>query len=97
MRLWRKCWQVPGIYGQPERHRGQSGSSQGSHGNTPSQEQEGATPHSKLVALGRFIARFFDELRPFFLAIRKVEHKDGRTIAKPLSKRSSIVLCNHPS
>nr|CAN78757.1 hypothetical protein VITISV_035650 [Vitis vinifera] len=26
----------------------------------------------KLVALGRFIARFTDELRPFFLAIRKV-------------------------
>ena len=26
---------------------------------------------SKLVALGRFIARFTDELRPFFLAIRK--------------------------
>ena len=25
----------------------------------------------KLVALGRFIARFIDELRPFFLAIRK--------------------------
>ncbi|KAL6311537.1 hypothetical protein AAG906_005265 [Vitis piasezkii] len=46
MRLWCKCWQVPGIYGQPERHRSQPGSSQGSHGNTPSQEQEGATtPH----------------------------------------------------
>ena len=27
----------------------------------------------KLVALGRFIARFTDELRPFFLAIRKAE------------------------
>ena len=26
----------------------------------------------KLVALGRFIARFTDELRPFFIAIRKV-------------------------
>ena len=26
---------------------------------------------SKLLALGRFIARFTDELRPFFLAIRK--------------------------
>ena len=25
----------------------------------------------KLVALGRFIARFIDELRPFFLATRK--------------------------
>ncbi|RVX02337.1 Transposon Tf2-2 polyprotein [Vitis vinifera] len=39
---------------------------------TPSQEQEGATTLTgKLVALGRFIARFTDELRPFFLAIRK--------------------------
>ncbi|RVW24143.1 hypothetical protein CK203_088728 [Vitis vinifera] len=27
----------------------------------------------KLVALGRFIARFTDELRPLFLAIRKAE------------------------
>ncbi|RVW31030.1 Retrovirus-related Pol polyprotein from transposon 17.6 [Vitis vinifera] len=35
-------------------------------------EQEGATTLTgKLVALGRFIARFTDELRPFFLAIRK--------------------------
>ncbi|RVW74922.1 hypothetical protein CK203_049937 [Vitis vinifera] len=31
------------IYGQPKGHRSQSGSSQGSHGNTLSQEQEGAT------------------------------------------------------
>ncbi|RVW83426.1 Transposon Ty3-I Gag-Pol polyprotein [Vitis vinifera] len=29
------------------------------------------TPHRQAVALGRFIARFTDELRPFFLAIRK--------------------------
>ncbi|RVW86048.1 hypothetical protein CK203_041504 [Vitis vinifera] len=72
MRLWRKCWQISGIYGQPKGHRSQPGSSQGSHGNTPSQEQEGATTLTgKLVALGRFIARFTDELRPFFLAIRK--------------------------
>ncbi|RVW90221.1 hypothetical protein CK203_042011 [Vitis vinifera] len=67
-----KCWQISGIYGQPKGHRSQPGSSQGSHGNTPSQEQEGATTLTgKLVALGRFIARFTDELRPFFLAIRK--------------------------
>ncbi|RVW59201.1 Transposon Ty3-I Gag-Pol polyprotein [Vitis vinifera] len=67
-----ECWQISGIYGQPKGHRSQPGSSQGSHGNTPSQEQEGATTLTgKLVALGRFIARFTDELRPFFLAIRK--------------------------
>ncbi|KAL6342955.1 hypothetical protein AAG906_016975 [Vitis piasezkii] len=41
MRLWRKCWQIPGIYGQPKRDRGQPGSSQGSHRNTTPQEQEG--------------------------------------------------------
>ncbi|KAL6344991.1 hypothetical protein AAG906_007722 [Vitis piasezkii] len=29
----------------------------------------------KLVALGRFIARFTDELRPFFLAIRKADER----------------------
>ncbi|RVX09859.1 hypothetical protein CK203_012806 [Vitis vinifera] len=35
-------------------------------------EQEGVTtPHRQARRLGRFIARFTDELRPFFLAIRK--------------------------
>ncbi|KAL6319927.1 hypothetical protein AAG906_037003 [Vitis piasezkii] len=85
MRLWRKCWQVSRVYGQPERHRGQSGSSQGSHGNTPSQEQEGATPALLM------------NCDPSSWQYEKPEHKDGRTVAKPLSKRSSIVLRNHPS
>ncbi|RVW31533.1 Retrovirus-related Pol polyprotein from transposon 17.6 [Vitis vinifera] len=51
----------------------------------------------KLVRIRAFIARFTDELRPFFLAIRKAGAQDGRTVAKTLSKRLSIVLCNHPS
>ncbi|RVW21992.1 Transposon Ty3-I Gag-Pol polyprotein [Vitis vinifera] len=51
----------------------------------------------KLVALGRFIARFTDELRPFFLAIRKAGTRDGRTIAKTRWKELNIVLCIHPS
>ncbi|RVX10498.1 hypothetical protein CK203_016866 [Vitis vinifera] len=52
--------------------RGQPGSSQGSHRNTtPRSKKELQRLTGKLVALGRFIARFTDELRPFFLAIRK--------------------------
>ncbi|RVW17619.1 hypothetical protein CK203_096713 [Vitis vinifera] len=46
MCLWRECWQISGIYGQPKRHRSQPGSSQSSHGDTSSQEQKGVTtPH----------------------------------------------------
>ncbi|RVW39281.1 Pro-Pol polyprotein [Vitis vinifera] len=61
-----------GFYGQPKRDRGQPGSSQGSHGNTsPRSKKELQRLTGKLVALGRFIARFTDELRPFFLTIRK--------------------------
>ncbi|RVX23644.1 Gag-Pol polyprotein [Vitis vinifera] len=57
---------------EPKRDRGEPRSSQGSRGNTPSQEQEELQwLTGKLVTLGRFIARFTDELRPFFLAIRK--------------------------
>ncbi|RVW81950.1 Transposon Ty3-I Gag-Pol polyprotein [Vitis vinifera] len=40
----------------------------------------------KLVVLGRFIARFTDELRPFFLEIRKAGASDGRTTVRALSK-----------
>ncbi|RVX00758.1 Transposon Ty3-I Gag-Pol polyprotein [Vitis vinifera] len=44
------------------------------------QEQKGITaPQGKLVALGRFIARFANELRPFFLAYEKLERTDGQT------------------
>ncbi|RVW70817.1 Transposon Ty3-I Gag-Pol polyprotein [Vitis vinifera] len=67
-----ECWQISGIYGQPKRHRSQPGSSQSSHGDTsPRNKKELQRLTGKLVALGRFIARFTDELRPFFLAIRK--------------------------
>ncbi|RVW84454.1 Transposon Ty3-I Gag-Pol polyprotein [Vitis vinifera] len=49
-----------------------SQTNQGSHGNTPPRnKKELQRLTGKLVALGRFIARFTDELRPFFLAIRK--------------------------
>ncbi|RVW53329.1 Transposon Ty3-I Gag-Pol polyprotein [Vitis vinifera] len=51
----------------------------------------------KLVALGRFIARFTDELRPFFLAIRKAGAHGWTDSCQNALKRLSIVLCNHPS
>ncbi|RVW52937.1 hypothetical protein CK203_072729 [Vitis vinifera] len=42
------------VYGQPKRHRGQSGSSQGSHRNT-TQKQEGVTtPHRQARRVGAF-------------------------------------------
>ncbi|RVX03738.1 hypothetical protein CK203_023100 [Vitis vinifera] len=50
----------------------------------------------KLVALGRFITHFADELQPFFLAIRKLERADGRTAVKALSKKLSIGLMQPP-
>ncbi|RVW62197.1 Transposon Ty3-I Gag-Pol polyprotein [Vitis vinifera] len=57
---------------KPKRDRGEPGPSQGSHGNTsPRSKKELQRFTGKLIALGRFIARFTDELRPFFLAIRK--------------------------
>ncbi|RVW75027.1 Transposon Ty3-I Gag-Pol polyprotein [Vitis vinifera] len=57
---------------EPKRHRSQPGSSQSSHGDTSSQEQKGVTtPHRQARCVRTFIARFTDELRPFFLAIRK--------------------------
>ncbi|RVW24837.1 hypothetical protein CK203_105106 [Vitis vinifera] len=63
------------VYGQPKRHRGQPGSSQGSHRNTTTQEQEGVQRLTgKLVALGRFIARFTDELRPSSWQYEKLEN-----------------------
>ncbi|RVW67552.1 Retrovirus-related Pol polyprotein from transposon 17.6 [Vitis vinifera] len=51
----------------------------------------------KLVALGRFIARFTDDCDPSSWQYEKLEHTDGWTVAKTLSKRSSIILRNHPS
>ncbi|RVW78121.1 Transposon Ty3-I Gag-Pol polyprotein [Vitis vinifera] len=67
-----ECRQISRIYGQPKGHRSQSGSSQGSHGNTSSQEQEGiTTPHRQARCVRTFHSPFTDQLRPFFLAIRK--------------------------
>ncbi|RVW52867.1 hypothetical protein CK203_089635 [Vitis vinifera] len=48
----------------------------------------------KLVVLGRFIARFTDELRPFFLAIRKA----GRcSIPLPLAQGAETYLLRQQS
>ncbi|RVW57541.1 hypothetical protein CK203_093093 [Vitis vinifera] len=58
MRIWCKCWQISGFYGQPKKDRGEPRSSQGSRGNTPSQEQEGATNGSQLEHTdGRTVAK----------------------------------------
>ncbi|RVW81425.1 Transposon Ty3-I Gag-Pol polyprotein [Vitis vinifera] len=51
----------------------------------------------KLVALGRFIARFTDELRPFFLAIRKAGTQGWTDNCQTRWKELNIVLCIHPS
>ncbi|RVW87310.1 Retrovirus-related Pol polyprotein from transposon 297 [Vitis vinifera] len=72
MRLWRKCWQISrfmvsqrGIEVSPDQVKAVI--------ETPPPRSKKELQHltGKLVALGRFIARFTDELRPFFLAIRK--------------------------
>ncbi|RVX02709.1 Transposon Ty3-I Gag-Pol polyprotein [Vitis vinifera] len=90
--------QISRIYGQPKGHRSQPGSSQGSHGNTPPRnKKELQRLTGKLVALGRFIARFTDELRPFFLAIRKAGAHGWTDSCQNALERLSIVLCNHPS
>ncbi|RVW91248.1 Transposon Ty3-I Gag-Pol polyprotein [Vitis vinifera] len=86
------------IYGQPKGHRSQPGSSQGSYGNTSSQEQEGdTTSHRQARCVRTFIARFTDELRPFFLAIRKTGAHGWTDSCQSALKGLSIVLCNHPS
>ncbi|RVW28073.1 hypothetical protein CK203_097967 [Vitis vinifera] len=87
MCLWRECWQISGIYGQPKRHRSQPGSSQSSHGDTSSQEQkELQRLTGKLVALGRFIARLLMSCDPSSWQYEKLERMGGRTIAKTLGK-----------
>ncbi|RVX18020.1 hypothetical protein CK203_004148 [Vitis vinifera] len=86
------------VYGQPNGHRGQSGSSQGSIETPPPKDKkELQRLTGKLVALGRFIARFTDELRPFFWQYEKLEQVDGRTTVKTLLKRLNVVSCSHPS
>ncbi|RVW17409.1 hypothetical protein CK203_094156 [Vitis vinifera] len=87
MCLWRECWQVSGIYGQPKRHRSQPGSSQSSHGDTSSQEQKGVTtPHRQARCVRTFIARFTDELRPFFLRYEKLERRVDGQLPKRVGK-----------
>ena len=73
MRLWRKCWQFlgfmvsqRGIEVSPYQIKAVMETP------PPRNKKELQRLTGKLVALGRFIARFTDELRPFFLAIRKV-------------------------
>ncbi|KAL6332410.1 hypothetical protein AAG906_004986 [Vitis piasezkii] len=52
--------------------------------------------HLPLVALGRFIALFIDELQPFSLEIRRLEHTmDGQH--KTLLRKLNTVSCSHPS
>ncbi|RVX07589.1 hypothetical protein CK203_025149 [Vitis vinifera] len=72
MRLWRKCWQISGfmvsqrgIEVSPDQVKAVMETP------PPRSKKELQRLTGKLVALGRFIARFIDELRPFFLAIRK--------------------------
>ncbi|RVW20317.1 hypothetical protein CK203_104607 [Vitis vinifera] len=96
MRLWRKCWQISGFMVSQGIEVSPIKSRQ-SWKHLPGTRRSCTRLTGKLVALGRFIARFTDELRPFFLQYEKLEHTDGRTVAKTLLKRLSIVSCNHPS
>ncbi|RVW27944.1 Transposon Ty3-I Gag-Pol polyprotein [Vitis vinifera] len=72
MRLWRKCWQISGFYGEPKRIEVSPDQIKAVMETPPPRnKKELQRLTGKLVALRRFIARFTDELRPFFLAIRK--------------------------
>ncbi|RVW70483.1 hypothetical protein CK203_056168 [Vitis vinifera] len=72
MRLWRKCWQIPGIHGQPKGIEVSPDQVKAVMETPPLRSKKELQRFTgKLVALGRFIARFTDELRLFFLAIRK--------------------------
>ncbi|KAL6314316.1 hypothetical protein AAG906_019014 [Vitis piasezkii] len=94
MRLWRKCRQVPRIYGprgievSPDQVKG--------HGNTSTQSKKELQCLTVQACRIRTLhSPRIDELRPFFLAIRKA-HKDGRTPSKCFQKLS-IVSCSHLS
>ena len=50
----------------------------------------------KLVALGRFIACFTNELRPFFLAIRKVGTNGWTDSCQSAFKKLNTTSRNHP-
>ncbi|KAL6323554.1 hypothetical protein AAG906_039137 [Vitis piasezkii] len=51
----------------------------------------------KLVALGSFIARFTNELRPFFLAIQKIGANGWTDNCQNAFKKIKQRLCNRPS
>ncbi|RVW61566.1 hypothetical protein CK203_065310 [Vitis vinifera] len=86
MRLWRKCWQISRVYGQPKGHRSQPGSSQGSHGNTSSQEQERVTTPHRQARCVRTIhsPASLMSCDPSSWQYEKLERTDGRTVAKTL-------------
>ncbi|RVW53984.1 hypothetical protein CK203_072909 [Vitis vinifera] len=72
MRLWRKCWQISRILWSAKGHRVSPEQVKAVMETPPPRnKKELQRLTGKLVALGRFIARFTDELRLFFLAIRK--------------------------
>ncbi|RVW17446.1 hypothetical protein CK203_085511 [Vitis vinifera] len=99
MCLWRECWQISGIYVSqrgievsPDQVKAVMETP------PPRNKKELQRLTGKLVALGRFIARFTDELRPFFLAIRKAGTQGWTDNAKTRCwKELNIVLCIHPS
>ncbi|RVX00899.1 Transposon Ty3-I Gag-Pol polyprotein [Vitis vinifera] len=67
-----ECWQISRIYGQPKGIEVSPDQVKAvMETPLPRNKKELQRLTGKLVALGRFIARFTDELRPFFLAIRK--------------------------
>ncbi|RVW74239.1 Transposon Ty3-I Gag-Pol polyprotein [Vitis vinifera] len=83
---------------EPKRHRSQPGSSQSSHGDTSSRnKKELQRLTGKLVELGRFIARFTDELRPFFLAIRKAGTQGWTDNCQNALERIKHCLMHPPS
>ncbi|RVW30241.1 hypothetical protein CK203_088694 [Vitis vinifera] len=94
MRLWRKCWQISGFM-VSQRGIEVSPDQVKAVMETPHPRKEGITaPHGQTRRTRAFIARFTDELRPFFLAIRKAGATDGRTAVKTLLKRLNTVLCS---
>ena len=63
--------QVFKLYGDPERDRGQSHSTQSYNGLSGSTSRKGMQQLTgRLAALGRFIYHFIDQLKPFFITLR---------------------------
>ncbi|RVW48945.1 Transposon Ty3-I Gag-Pol polyprotein [Vitis vinifera] len=92
-----ECWQIPGIYGQPKRIEVSLDQVKAVMETPPLKtKKELQRLTGKLVALGRFIARFTDELRPFFLEYEKLEQTDGRQLSNAFEKLNTA-LCSRPS